>query len=264
MPKIPNKDIKDFLDHYVDKYNCSDFIINDPISVPHRFTVKQDVEIIAFWTATLAWGNRNSIIKSAETLCDLMDQSPFQFITNHQESDRIRFENFVHRTFQYTDSLYFLDFLQFWYKHHHSLETAFVLDENGHPIDQMELLLSNFKKNFFSRPFVPNRTMKHVSDPATGSRCKRLLMFLRWMVRKDDKGVDFGIWSQITPSILLLPLDLHVERTARKLGLLTRKSLDWKAVVELGNNCSKLDPIDPSKYDFALFGLSLEKNSLIF
>ncbi|MBK9271153.1 MAG: TIGR02757 family protein [Saprospiraceae bacterium] len=254
-----NKDIQNLLNEYVDKYNRKDFIETDPISIPHRFVKSQDIEIMAFWTCILSWGNRKSIIQSGRKLCELMDQQPHQFIMEHREMDRRRFEHFVHRTFQYTDSLYFMDFLQFWYGQNDSLESAFLVQFPEKGGRYLEKALMHFKLNFFNRPIVSNRTKKHISDPSTGSRCKRLLMFLRWMVRKDDRGVDFGLWRQIQPSMLHLPLDLHVERTARALRLLTRKNLDWKAVCELTDRCAEMDPSDPCKYDFALFGLSLEK-----
>lgn len=256
------KRIKDQLEIYADKYNQPDFIQDDPISIPHQFSNPKDIEVIGFWVAILSWGNRKSIMNSGRNLCGLMDNSPYDFIIHHQESDRARFEKFVHRTFQYTDSLYFLEFLQYWFQNYDTLESAFLKPDDNPKSNPMELMLENFFLNFFSRSEIPDRTRKHISRPSTGSRCKRLLMFLRWMVRKDSKGVDFGIWQQILPSQLMLPLDVHVERTARRLGLLQRKNLDWKAVQELSEQCSYLNPTDPCLYDFALFGMSLElKNS---
>ena len=258
MRKKQLEELRAILDPYAQKYNRPDFIADDPISIPHRFSKKEDIEISGFWTATLAWGNRKSIMRSAGELCRIMGDSPHEFILSHKEKDRSRFEHFVHRTFQYTDSLYFLDFLQNWYRHNESLEQAFTRDESGKRIQGMESMLNSFYAHFFSRPDFPERTRKHVSRPSSGSRCKRLLMFLRWMVRRDHQGVDFGIWDEIKPSELMLPLDVHVERTARKLGMLYRKSLDWKAVEELSQVCSLLRPEDPCLYDFALFGMSLE------
>lgn len=261
LQKMRNKrleELKKILDPYAKKYNRPDFVVDDPISIPHRFAKSEDIEIAGFWTASLAWGNRKSIIRSATELCRLMDDSPHEFILHHGEKDRKRFERFVHRTFQYTDSLYFLEFLQHWYQNHGSLEQAFSRDDAGQRLKGMEAMLNQFYAHFFSRPHVPDRTRKHVSRPAGGSRCKRLLMFLRWMVRKDDNGVDFGIWQELRPDELMLPLDVHVERTARKLGMLSRKSLDWMAVEELTSVCRLLHPEDPCLYDFALFGMGLE------
>ncbi|HRI00006.1 MAG TPA: TIGR02757 family protein [Saprospiraceae bacterium] len=255
--KISSK-LKEELLYYADYYNHPRFIEQDPIQIPHLFTKKQDIEIAGFWTAILSWGNRTTIIKKSKELMCLLEQSPHEFILNHSEKDRTRFEHFVQRTFQYTDSLYFLEFLQHWYKNHDSLESAFGL-ENQKAQTHIEQNLIHFHNCFFSLPDVPERTKKHISTPISGSRCKRLIMFLRWMVRNDKSGVDFGIWSTISPKQLLLPLDVHVERMARQLNLLQRKALDWKAVLELGQNCSMILPEDPAKLDFALFGLSLEQ-----
>ena len=253
-------DIRQFLDDCVAKYNRPAFIESDPISIPHLFTKQQDREIIGFWVATLAWGQRKTIINNAHKLIELMDGAPFDFITNHQESDRKRFENFKHRTFQFTDTLYFLEFLQWYFLSHDSLEDAFArfLPSEASTV---EPALAGFHDLFFSLPHAPVRTRKHVATPIRNSRCKRLNMFLRWMVRKDDKGVDFGLWEKIKPAQLLMPLDVHVDRVARAYGLLTRKQTDWKAVLELTDNLRRFDPVDPVKYDFALFGLGvLEKD----
>ena len=254
-----NGDLKTILDELVEKYNHADFIENDPICIPHRFTKKQDIEISAFWTAMLAWGQRKTIINKANELFGLMDNAPFDFIKNHQEKDRERFLNFKHRTFQPTDTLYFLHFLQRYYNARNSLEEAFTI--NLKPTDaHTGNALKDFHKIFFSLPTSPKRTRKHVATPATKSRCKRLNMFLRWMVRKDDKGVDFGIWEKIKTSQLLIPLDVHVDRIARRFNLIKRKQTDWLTVLELTEKLKKFDPEDPVKYDFALFGLGvLEK-----
>ncbi len=251
-----NSKIVEKLDHYAEKYNRKEFIDSDPISIPHQFKKKQDIEIAAFWVATLAWGARKSIINSGHRLMELMDNSPYDFIMHHQENDRLRFEKFVHRTFNHMDAYYFLNFFQEFYKKNDSLESAFLNPDTKEAFSTLEDSLNQFHKVFFSVDELPSRTRKHVSRPSTGSRCKRLIMFLRWMVRKDDQGVDFGIWNKIPMSQLMIPLDVHVERTARQLGLLTRTTLDWKAVVELSNNCKELRPQDPAYYDYALFGMS--------
>lgn len=249
--------LREFLDQKVEEYNRPGFIELDPVRIPHQFSKKQDIEITAFWTSILAWGQRVTIINKANELFDLMDNAPFDFILNHRESDREKFANFKHRTFNFTDTLYFLEFLQNHYKNYNSLEEAFL--PNGEFSD-IETSLIHFRSYFFDHPFAPDRTQKHIASPARKSTCKRLNMFLRWMVRKDDKGVDFGIWNRIQPSDLMMPLDVHVERHSRNLGLLKRKQRDWQAVTELTSNLRKFDPIDPVKYDFALFGMGVDKD----
>lgn len=252
-------DIREFLDQAVEAYNQPTFIENDPISLPHRFSRKQDIEIIGFWVAMLAWGQRKTIINKGKELIELMDNAPHDFIKNHQETDRKRFLTFKHRTFQATDTLYFLEFLQHFYQQNDSLELAF---SNGLEMGDLttEKALAHFHELFFSLPDAPQRTRKHIATPVRKSTCKRLNMFLRWMVRKDDRGVDFGIWNRISPAQLLIPLDVHVDRVARKLGLLTRKQTDWKSVIELTEKLREFEPTDPVKYDYALFGTGvLEK-----
>ena len=251
--------IKDFLDERVDRYNRVAFIEDDPIALPHRQKKLQDKEIIGFWVAMLAWGQRKTIIKSGERLLELMDQSPHDFVLNHSEQDLKSFEHFVHRTFQPTDALYFIEFFKHYYQEHDSLEQAF--SKHIQPTDEtIEHGLVGFSETFFNLPFAPQRTKKHVPNPKRKSTCKRLNMFLRWMVRQDDRGVDFGVWKSIKPAQLLIPYDVHVERSAKQLGLVQRKQRDWKAVLELTSNLRKMDPTDPVKYDFALFGLGvLEK-----
>jgi uncharacterized protein (TIGR02757 family) len=269
--------LKPILDEYVERFNRPDFIADDPISIPHRFSNPRDIEITAFWTAILAWGQRKTIINSANRLFEYMDNAPYDFIKNHQETDRKRFEAFKHRTFQPTDALYFLEFLQQFYNKNDSLETAFarhltdfglgMSDFGNSPTSQIRNpklstpsvseALIGFNKDFFDLPDVPHRTRKHVSTPLSKSTCKRLCMFLRWMVRRDDCGVDFGIWQKIKPSQLLMPLDVHVERHARRLGLLERPQTDWQTVLELTENMRQFDPEDPVKYDFALFGMGI-------
>jgi uncharacterized protein (TIGR02757 family) len=248
--------LKNFLDAAVARYNTPDFIANDPIRIPHRFEGLQDREIMGFWTATIAWGQRKTIIQNAERLSQLMDGAPFDFIRNHEEQDRARFLGFKHRTFQATDTLWFLEFFQNYYRENTSLEGAFsrhLASDDAH----VEKALLGFHRDFFDHPWAPERTRKHVATPARGSTCKRLNMFLRWMVRRDDRGVDFGIWQKIKPAQLLIPLDVHVERVARRFGLLERKQTDWLAVLELTENLRAFDPDDPVKYDFALFGLGV-------
>lgn len=248
--------LRDFLDAAVRRYNTPDFIPHDPVSIPHRFSRPQDREITGFWTATLAWGQRKTIIQSAERLIRLMDGAPHDFILHHTEADRKRFLEFKHRTFQATDTLYFLEFFQQFYRQHNSLEHAFAHHLQTGDIT-VENALLGFHRDFFDHPWAPERTRKHVATPERGSTCKRLNMFLRWMVRHDAAGVDFGQWNRIRPAQLLMPLDVHVERVARRLGLLHRPQTDWKAVLELTENLRAFDPQDPVKYDFALFGLGV-------
>lgn len=253
---VMKNDLKKYLDDCVARFNVADFIENDPISVPHRFTKKQDIEIMAFWVAMLAWGQRKSIINSAQILSELMDHAPHDFIVNHAETDRVRFLNFKHRTFQTTDALYFLEFLQQYYLKNDSLETAFSRFIGPKDV-HTEKALVGFHQLFFSLQDAPERTRKHIATPERKSTCKRLNMFLRWMVRRDNNGVDFGIWQNISPSQLLIPLDVHVERVARNLGLIQRKQSDWLTVIELSENLRRFDAKDPVKYDFALFGLGV-------
>lgn len=258
MLEIPRKDLKNFLDEKVGEYNQPEFIENDPITIPHSFTKKQDIEISGFWSAILAWGQRRTIIRKCGELLILMDNSPYEFILNHKEKDLKRFLNFRHRTFNPTDTLYFISFFKNYYLEYESLENAFIVNntENGEPL---EAGLKKFHELFFNHPHAPQRTRKHISTPAKNSACKRLNMFLRWMVRKDDKGVDFGIWNKIQAKDLIAPCDLHVDRVARRLNLISRKQTDWKTALELTYNLRKFDPADPVKYDFALFGLGIEE-----
>ncbi len=263
MTEARRTEVKNLLDRAVETFNQKGFVADDPISVPHRFSKKEDIEIMAFWAATLAWGQRKTIINSANRLVDLMDSAPHDFVKNHLENDRKRFETFVHRTFQATDALWFLDVLQRFYQKNDSLETAFSkhLTEKDATIERA---LVGFHRDFFDHDFAPERTRKHVATPERGSTCKRLCMFLRWMVRRDDRGVDFGIWEKISPAQLLVPLDVHVEKTARRLGLLERKQTDWQAVLELSENLRAFDSADPVKYDFALFGIGLSERGQPF
>jgi uncharacterized protein (TIGR02757 family) len=247
--------LKEQLDKLSKQFNCESFIESDPISVPHRFSKLQDIEIAAFFSAILAWGQRKTIIRNALRLMEAMDYAPHDFVVSYHESDLKNLRHFAHRTFQFEDLRYFLHFLQNHYQKHNSLEPAFLLGMKDGDTD-MGNALQGFHAYFFSMPH-PLRTMKHISSPAKNSACKRLNMFLRWMVRRDQAGVDFGLWNQIRMSQLLCPLDVHVQRTALELGLLNRKQADWKACLELTYNLKIFDPEDPVKYDYALFGRSL-------
>lgn len=252
-------DLKTFLDKKVEQYNTPDFIPNDPISIPHMFKKKQDIEIMGFFAAIFAWGQRKTIINKCKELATRMDNSPFDYIMNHNDSDLKKLLGFKHRTFNDTDLLYAIYFLHYHYSSYISLEDAFV--PNGKPT--VEEALIHFQKYFFSLPDAPKRTRKHIPSPLQKSACKRLNMYLRWMVRDDNKGVDFGIWKKISPKDLICPLDLHVERTAHMINLLDRDKADWKAAMELTENLKMLDPNDPAKYDYALFGISIEEKCLI-
>ncbi|MBS1505467.1 MAG: TIGR02757 family protein [Bacteroidetes bacterium] len=250
-------DLKIFLDQKVDQFNRPAFIDDDPIQIPHLFKKKQDIEVAGLMAAVMAWGQRVTIINKTKDFLKRMDNSPHDFLIHHQLSDRKNFKGFVHRTFNETDAVYFIEFLSRFYKKNDSLEKAFgVLPTH----DTVEQGLINFHHTFFSLPDFPTRTQKHISTPARKSACKRINMFLRWMVRNDHKGVDFGIWKTIAPAQLVCPCDLHVERVARKLKLLKGKTMNWPTALELTSNLRKLDPSDPVKYDFALFGLGVIEN----
>ncbi|WP_090626565.1 TIGR02757 family protein [Parapedobacter indicus] len=282
--------IKGFLDRKVDEYNRPGFIENDPICIPHRFADRQDREIAAFFAAVLAWGQRKTIINKCTELLARMDDKPFDFVRNHREGDLKQLLGFKHRTFNDTDLLYFVSFFRAHYMRYDSLEDAFLppaaanaefrmeyaasytsfpdagtyassacmLGNLGQSNFTIEQALNYFRNYFFTLPDAPLRTRKHVSSPLQNSACKRLTMFLRWMVRRDDRGVDFGLWRRMVPSQLICPCDVHVERVARKLGLIRRKQSDWKTACELTENLRKLDADDPVRYDFALFGLGVE------
>lgn len=250
------QDLKYFLDERVEIYNQPGFIENDPVSIPHSFSKKQDIEIAGFFAATLAWGQRITIINKSKELFSMMDNAPHDFIVNHKLKDLKVFEQFKHRTFNATDCLYFIRFLSEHYKNNNSLESAFPVVKTD---EDVEHALIHFHDLFFGLEDFPPRTKKHVATPMRKSACKRINMFLRWMVRRDNKGVDFGIWNSITPAQLICPCDLHVERVARKLKLITRKPLDWLTAVELTAALRGFDPQDPVKYDFALFGLGIEE-----
>ncbi len=296
------ENLKDFLDAKVAQYNQPHFIANDPVCIPHLFSKKQDIEIMGFWAAILAWGQRITIINKSKELITLMDGAPHDFIINHQEADLKPFLNFKHRTFNTTDALYFIHFLKHHYTNFNSLEDAFLpcgqraigqrasgdagrdrafgqrasglagrnrafglrasgnvggtTEIEGNP--NIESCLNYFRAYFFSLDDFPARTQKHISSPMQKSTCKRLNMFLRWMVRKDNCGVDFGIWQRIVPAQLICPCDVHVDRVARVLGLINRKQTDWLTALELTQALKNFDAYDPVKYDFALFGLGVE------
>ncbi|HEX6191146.1 MAG TPA: TIGR02757 family protein [Chitinophagaceae bacterium] len=244
--------LQEFLNTKVDLYNQPSFISSDPISIPHLFTAKQDIEIAAFFAAVFAWGNRTTIIQKSKELMQLMDMSPHAYCLHASPDDLKKLLHFRHRTFNPTDLLYFVDFFQHHYQKHSSLETAFTMHGTT-----MEEMLTGFHHYFFSLEHTPARTKKHIATPERNSSCKRLNMFMRWMVRKDDKGVDFGIWPTISSADLVCPLDVHVARVARHFNLLSRKQTDWTAAMELTATLRTLDPNDPVKYDFALFGLGV-------
>ena len=244
--------IKIFLDKKVAEFDQPRFIKDDPVSIPHSFKRKQDIEIAGFFAAIFSWGNRKTIINKSVELMRLMDNAPYEFCTNSGDEDLKRLLNFSHRTFNSTDLLYFVSFFHFHYHLSDTLENAFT--KHGKTIEEM---LIGFHDYFFSLNDVPPRTKKHIATPQRNSTCKRLNMFLRWMVRKDNHGVDFGIWEKISPSQLICPIDLHVARVAKRLGLITGKQSGWKSAIELTMKLREFDPEDPVKYDFALFGLGI-------
>jgi len=250
--------LKDYLNTQFAHFNNASFVKDDPISIPHRFKLLQDIEISAFFAAILAWGNRTTIINKCTELMQLMDNSPYQFILQHERTDLKKLFHFKHRTFNSTDLLYFIEFFRFHYSTHNSLESAFTRGMKKGDA-HMEAGLDGFYHYFFSLPDIPGRTRKHIAAPHKNSGCKRLNMFLRWMVREDEAGVDFGIWQNIQPSQLICPVDVHVSRVARRLGLLTVTGTSWKAAVELTQNLKAFDAKDPVKYDFALFGTGVNE-----
>lgn len=252
-------DLKEFLDKKVEQYNTPKFIETDPISIPHSFAKKQDIEIMGFFASIFAWGQRKTIINKCKELAERMDNHPYDFICNHEDKDLKRMLGFKHRTYNDTDLLYTIHFMKHHFQQSDTLEDAF----SGKDVNDVESALIHFHNYFFSLSDSPDRTKKHISTPQRGSACKRLNMYLRWMVRNDRNGVDFGIWSKLSPAHLICPLDLHVERTARKLSLLKREKADWKAAMELTQNLRLLDENDPVKYDFALFAISIEEQGVM-
>lgn len=251
--KLTAAQLKEFLDTKAYQFNQPEFIEDDPISIPHTFKKKQDIEIAGLFAAVLAWGQRKTIIRKCRELMTMMDNDPYNFILNHNPKDLKVFNDFKHRTFNSTDTLYFIEALKFIYTHQRSLEESFyVAGENT-----IEKGLIRFHHQFFSLEDYPHRTKKHLPTPERKSTCKRICMYLRWMVRNDRRGVDFGIWKKIKPSQLICPCDLHVDRVARRLKLIRRKQTDWQTALELTANLRKFDPVDPVRYDFALFGLGV-------
>lgn len=246
-------ELKEFLDTKVQEYNHPRFIDSDPIQIPHQFSKKEDIEISGFLTATIAWGNRKSIINNANKMIQLLDRAPYDFILNHTDKDLEPLKGFVHRTFNGDDLIQFIKSLHHIYTHYNGLESLFALNAEK---NSLQGSISEFKTIFFEIPHL-QRTMKHISDPLKNSAAKRINMYLRWMVRDDSRGVDFGIWKSLSPAQLSCPLDVHSGNVARKLKLLKRKQNDAKALLELDSSLRKLDPNDPVKYDFALFGLGV-------
>jgi len=253
---LSKQELYEFLEEKHDTYNRTSFIENDPIVIPHFFDKKEDIEIAGFLTATFAWGQRSTIINNAKKLMKWMDYSPYDFILNTPvEKLAMSLQNFKHRTFNGTDCVYFIKSLQNIYKNHGGLEAVFNKFTNDND-KNLRNSITGFRSIFFELPY-PARTLKHVSNPVANSAAKRINMFLRWMVRKDNRGVDFGIWDSIKTSQLCCPLDIHTGTVARKLGVLQRRQNDWKAVTELTGKLREFDPVDPVKYDFALFGLGV-------
>ena len=243
--------LKEFFDRKVDQYDQPSFIPHDPVCIPHMFKKRQDIEIAGFFAAVFAWGNRTTIINKSKELLKRMDNDPYGFVMNHSDDDLKQLLGFKHRTFNDTDLLYFISFFRYHYSKSNTLESAFA--QWGGTVEEM---LTGFHHYFFSLDHVPLRTKKHIATPERNSTCKRLNMFLRWMVRRNS-AVDFGIWKKIKPSQLVIPIDLHVARVAKRFNLLQRKQTDWNAALELTQYLRNLDPEDPVKYDFALFGLGV-------
>jgi len=250
---MSNDEIKDFLNFKVEEFNKPTFIELDPISIPHHFSVKEDIEISAFLTATISWGNRKAILNAANQMMLHLGQSPYDFVNSANKKQLIKAAEFYYRTFNGADFTYFIYSLRNIYQNHGGLENVFNKLSNQYTLQES---IGHFKALFFELPHEI-RTLKHVSDPTNGSAAKRINMMLRWLVRNDNKGVDFGLWKHISPSRLSCPLDVHSGNTARKLGILSRNQNDAKAVIELDKVLSNFDPVDPVKYDFALFGLGV-------
>lgn len=249
------EDLKNFLDEKADQYNTQDFIENDPLQIPHRFSLQQDIEISGFLAATISWGNRKSIINSAEKMLDIMGNSPYDFVLNYSEKDLESIQDkSIHRTFNGEDFAYFIRQFNRIYKENESLETLFIVNDSE---TNFHHAIERFRSHFLEEE--KHRSHKHVSSPYKNSSAKRIIMFLRWMVRKDKRGVDFGIWENIDQKYLSIPLDVHTGNISRKLGLITRTQNDWKTVEELDVAIRKFDEKDPAKYDYALFGLGVTK-----
>lgn len=254
--KMKKSELKSFLEEKANQYENVQFIDSDSIQIPHSFSKKEDIEIAGFLSSTIAWGNRKMIINNAKRMMTLLGNSPYDFIINHQEKDLQKFDGFVHRTFNADDFRYFVVALQNIYKNHGGLENTLKINDNS---DNYKNTIADFKSIFFELEHL-KRTEKHVSNPLKKSASKRINMFLRWMVRSSDRGVDFGIWKEHHPKNLHCPLDVHTGNIARKIGILTRKQNDWKALEELDEALREFNPEDPVKYDFALFGLGVFEN----
>jgi uncharacterized protein (TIGR02757 family) len=250
---LTKSELKDFLDYKTDQYNEEGFIEHDPISVPHRYTLKEDIEISGFLVSIISWGNRKIIVRNGHRMMDILGNSPYDFVINHKSNHLKKLESFVHRTFNGRDFAHLIKSLKHLYQTAGGIEKIFT--ENA-TADSLQPAIHEFKNKMYSIS-PPARTTKHIPDPLKGSAAKKINMYLRWMVRKDNKGVDLGIWKTIDPSILSCPLDVHSGNVARKLGLLTRKQNDSKSLAELDKNLRLLDKSDPVKYDFALFGLGI-------
>jgi uncharacterized protein (TIGR02757 family) len=256
---MKKSELKMFLDDAVERFEKPDFMEHDPISIPHGFSKKQDIEISGLFAALLAWGQRVTIINKVTLLMDLMDNAPHDFILHHSDSDLKRFLNFKHRTFNPTDLLFIIQRLKDIYQEADTLEQAFVPQNKGKELNDVKSYLEHFHNFMFDADYAPMRSRKHIATPVRGSACKRLNMYLRWMVRSSEKGVDFGIWNQIKPSELIMPLDVHVLNTAAQLKLLKTDKAHWNTAEQLTRNLARFDPLDPVKYDFALFGLGVSK-----
>jgi uncharacterized protein (TIGR02757 family) len=255
-----NRDAKALLEKWHKLMENKSFVSSDPISIPHRFSRRQDIEIAGFFSAIMSWGNRTTIINKANELMNRMDNSPYSFVCNSTPKDLRAIEGFVHRTLNATDILYLIDYLHRHYADNDGLESAFFPFQDSN-LNAVEIGLIRFHQKVFSSEYAPKRTRKHIANPTSGSACKRLNMFLRWMVRSDVNGIDFGIWTNIKASQLICPLDVHVHRKALEHGLLSRKQSDWKSAIELTENLRELDPTDPVKYDYALFGMGVSKTA---
>ncbi len=238
------------------RFHLPSFVERDPIQVPRSFQRLQDVEIAAFFTSLMAWGRRDLIIRSAKRLMERMDNAPFDFVRGYGAADWRQIEGFVHRTLQASDVLYMLRWLRLYYEQQESLQTAFSRHLSTSDTDITQALVG-FRKEFFSLPEAPKRTEKHLSSPEKGgSACKRLCMFLRWLVRVDtaEEGVDLGLWREISPRQLIMPLDVHVLRVANRLGLCGNLKPNWQSAQTLTARLREWSAADPLKYDFAFFG----------
>ncbi len=254
---IDKHELIQYLNHKVSKYNNKHFIDTDPVSIPHIFTNKNDIEIAGFLSAAIAWGQRKAILKSANKLVNLMDNAPYDFIINAADTDLKPFGNFVYRTFNGSDCIFFLKSIKNIYQNHGGFEQVFTTGYKVH--GTIKGAISHFRDIFLTTPH-PVRSCKHLANPEAGSAAKRVNMYLRWMVRNDKSGVDFGVWKNIPVAQLMIPLDVHSGNIARQLGLLSRKQNDWRAVEELTQNLRHFDANDPVKYDFALFGVGVNND----